>query len=84
MSLATINTMYTNLLKPEILLLSEIESKLKSRKKNPKLELNENEKLTSPSLWDARKAGRAGLALSTDDRKLERSHINTLTAHLQH
>lgn len=53
--------MYTNLLKPEILLLSEIESKRKSRKKkNPKLELNENEKLTSPSLWDARKAGRAG------------------------
>lgn len=28
--------MYTNLLKPEILLLSEIESKLKSRKKKPK------------------------------------------------
>jgi hypothetical protein len=49
------------------------------------LEFNENEGITYPNLWDTMKAVSRGhfIALSTFIKKLERSHIGNLIAHLK-
>ncbi|KAL6081756.1 hypothetical protein STEG23_016838 [Scotinomys teguina] len=49
------------------------------------LEFNENESSTYPNLWDAMKAVLRGkfIALNDHMKKLEKSHINDLTAHLK-
>ncbi|KAL6086868.1 hypothetical protein STEG23_006773 [Scotinomys teguina] len=48
-------------------------------------ELNENESTTYPNLWDTMKAVLRGkfVALNTHMKKMEKSHINDLTAHLK-
>jgi hypothetical protein len=48
------------------------------------LEVNENEAITSPNLWDTMKAFLRGklIALSASKKKLERAHTSSLTIHL--
>lgn len=60
--------------------------KTEIRKENKDfLELNKNENTTWPNLWETMKTGPRGkiIALSNYIKKLEKSHMNNLTAHLK-
>ena len=49
------------------------------------IEMNENEKTTTPNLWDTVKALLRGtfIAIQADLKKQEKSQINNLTLHLK-